>query len=358
MGQAPAAADCNKEGIGTPFVKVGEFGAERPIVREWTTDPKKLARESDVLICVVGATCGKINLGANCAIGRSVAAIRPRADKIGQRYLWYFMQGKVLEMRGLSQGAAQTVITREMINGIDIHLPPLEEQRRIVAVLDEAFAAISAAAVNAEKNAANARELMQAATVARLQAKGQGWVEKSLGSICDIYQPETISKRQMSDNGAYPVFGANGKIGRYDRYNHAEPQLLVTCRGATCGSINMSEPVSWVTGNAMVVRPRNGELRLGLLRRIFETGFDFNKVITGAAQPQITRQSFAPSKIVFPVDLNEQERLEAELDEIETQLNALEENYDGRIVELSNLKKSLLSKAFSGQLGEAEPLAA
>src|SRR5690606_31362340 len=117
---------------------------------------------------------------------------------------------------------------------------------------------------------------------------------------------ETISKKQMSEDGRYAVFGANGEIGFYDRYNHEEPQLLLTCRGATCGSINMSKPFSWITGNAMVVRPKGGELRLGLLRRIFETGFDFGRVITGAAQPQITRQSLAPSKITFPVDLGEQ----------------------------------------------------
>lgn len=143
MGQAPAAADCNKERRGIPFVKVGEFGAERPTIREWTTDPKKLARETDVLICVVGATCGKINLGADCAIGRSVAAMRPNPDRLDQRYLWYFMQGKVLEMRARSQGAAQTVITREMIKEIDIPLPPLEEQRRIVAALDDLSAGVA-----------------------------------------------------------------------------------------------------------------------------------------------------------------------------------------------------------------------
>lgn len=141
MGQAPAASDCNKEGRGTPFVKVGEFGPERPVIREWTTDPKKMARESDVLICVVGATCGKINLGIDCAIGRSAAAIRPKPGELDQRYLWYFMQGKVSEMRSGSQGAAQTVISRDMINNVIIPLPPLPQQRRIVAALDEAFAA-------------------------------------------------------------------------------------------------------------------------------------------------------------------------------------------------------------------------
>jgi type I restriction enzyme, S subunit len=161
MGQAPAGSDCNRDGIGTPFVKVGEFGIERPVIREWTTDPKKLARYTDVLICVVGATCGKINLGQDCAIGRSVAAIRPKPDLLEQRYLWYFMQGKVLEMRQGSQGAAQTVINREMINGLVIPIPPIEHQRRIVAKLDDASNGIEAATANALKKVTILAELKQ-----------------------------------------------------------------------------------------------------------------------------------------------------------------------------------------------------
>ena len=96
------------------------------------------------------------------------------------------------------------------------------------------------------------------------------------------------------------------------------------------------------TGNSMVVRPRNSELRLGLLRRIFETGFNFNKIITGSAQPQSTRQSFAPAKITFPTNLIEQVRLETELDEIQTQLNSLEQCYELRARALAELKRSLL----------------
>ena len=86
MGQAPPGAECNKSSIGAIFVKAGEFGMLRPVVREWTTQPLKFAKYGDVLICVVGATAGKINLGLDCAIGRSVAAIRPY-ELLDQLYL-------------------------------------------------------------------------------------------------------------------------------------------------------------------------------------------------------------------------------------------------------------------------------
>ncbi|MCZ8547310.1 restriction endonuclease subunit S [Mesorhizobium qingshengii] len=135
MGQAPPGADCNKSGVGTPFVKAGEFGSDRPLIREWTVRPLKHALSSDVLICVVGATAGKINLGADCAIGRSVAAIRP-TEALDQRFLYDFLATKVLDLRAGSTGSAQGVIGKDDLAEIEIRLPPVPEQRRIVAKID------------------------------------------------------------------------------------------------------------------------------------------------------------------------------------------------------------------------------
>jgi type I restriction enzyme S subunit len=137
MGQAPPGKDCNKEGNGYPFVKAGEFSGDRPVVREWTTNPLKKAKDGDVLVCVVGATAGKINLGIDCAIGRSVAAVRPLPERLYTNYLHHFLRTKTLVLRHGSQGLAQGVITREMLLGLEIPLPPLEEQRRIAAILDK-----------------------------------------------------------------------------------------------------------------------------------------------------------------------------------------------------------------------------
>ncbi len=138
MGQAPSSHDCNKDGTGTPFVKAGEFGLSRPLIKEWTTNPLKFAKYDDVLLCVVGATCGKINKGFDGAIGRSVAAVRAKPEFIDKDYLYYFLQTWSLRLRAMSQGAAQTVITRDMIGNLEIYLPPLAEQRRIASILDQA----------------------------------------------------------------------------------------------------------------------------------------------------------------------------------------------------------------------------
>lgn len=140
MGQAPPGEDCNKLGEGTPFVKAGEFGVDRPVIREWTTKPLKLARRNDVLICVVGATSGKINKGEDCAIGRSVAAIRAKQDMLDINYLYFFLKSFSSRLLEMSQGAAQTVITKDMLYFLQIPLPSLPQQQKIANILDAADA--------------------------------------------------------------------------------------------------------------------------------------------------------------------------------------------------------------------------
>lgn len=281
--------------------------------------------------------------------------MRPDRSQVLDDWLVYYLCGT--DLLPFITGLTVPKLNQERMREIPVPVPPLEEQRRIVAVLDEAFAAITTATANAEKSLANARELFRSELTSVIDAGGEKWCELPLGSFCDIYQPQTIGRADMVDNGPYPVFGANGVIGRYDRFNHAEPQLLVTCRGATCGSLNISAPNSWVTGNAMVVRPKDGALRLKLLMRIFEGAFDFAKIITGAAQPQITRKSLAPARVRFPTELSEQARLEARFDELQAATDTLAEVYIAKKQELAALKQSLLHHAFTGELTAAMPAA-
>jgi type I restriction enzyme S subunit len=141
------------------------------------------------------------------------------------------------------------------------------------------------------------------------------WITSTLQESCDMYQPATITSKELVPDGPYPVYGANGVIGRYDRFNHEEPQLLITCRGATCGSINVSEPRSWITGNSMVIRPKTQAIDLRFLEYQLRGGVDLGAAITGAAQPQITRTNLNPITVQYPSSVQEQHRIVTILDE-------------------------------------------
>ena len=134
----------------------------------------------------------------------------------------------------------------------------------------------------------------------------------NLFDICRPKQWKTISSTDLLDSG-YAVYGANGKIGFYSEYTHKNPTLMITCRGATCGNVHISEPMSYINGNAMALDELNeSQAYIKYLYYYFKNrGFD--DVISGSAQPQITGQGLTKIKIPLP-PLAEQKRIAAILD--------------------------------------------
>ena len=143
------------------------------------------------------------------------------------------------------------------------------------------------------------KQRLQKESIAFEEQPDSIWPIVQLGEVCKLYQPKTISQKEMIKTGKYLVFGANGVIGKYNKYNHKEIEILITCRGATCGTINLSEPKSWITGNAMVVKILSSKINKKYLFHLLGQS-NFDSVITGAAQPQITRQKIMPFLIPLP----------------------------------------------------------
>ena len=170
------------------------------------------------------------------------------------------------------------------------------------------------------------------------------WQQTTLGSVCELYQPQTLAKNELDETGSYKVYGANGVIGNHTQYNHEEPQLLITCRGATCGTINVSEPFAWINGNAMVVKPRQKNIDLKFLAHYLQC-VDMSKVITGAAQPQITRLSLSPLEIRLP-SFEEQQRIAAILDKAEK----IRRKREQIIARLNNLIGSVFEERFGNPI--------
>lgn len=120
------------------------------------------------------------------------------------------------------------------------------------------------------------------------------WVK--LDEICTPKQWKTIPQSEFTIDG-YPVFGANGKIGYYKDYNHENPTIMITCRGATCGTINISDPYSYITGNAMALDDLdNTKYNLHFIY-FYLKHRGLNDTISGSAQPQITRTNLSIVKI-------------------------------------------------------------
>lgn len=141
-----------------------------------------------------------------------------------------------------------------------------------------------------------------------------------LSEIAQIYQPQTISSTELTEDG-FLVYGANGIIGKYKDYNHETEQICITCRGNTCGMVNYTKPMSWITGNAMVINTDKYQDKV-YKRYLYHylSAYNFNSIISGSGQPQIVRTPLEKLKITLPT-ISEQKQKAMILDKIQNKID-------------------------------------
>ncbi len=362
MGQAPPGSASNFSGQGTVFVKAGEFGKDYPLVREWTTAPLKHARAGDVLICVVGATAGKLNLGFDCAIGRSVAAIRPTGAVL-QKIIYRQLQARVASMRAGSTGSAQGVISKEMLAELPIAIPPRREQQHIADKLDTVLARVDACRDRLARVAPLLKRFRQSvlasACSGRLTEEWRGQrgipdpTQKTLRDVIQVSSGRFLPAKDMTPGGFIPVFGGNGINGHHDDSNVEVETVVIGRVGFYCGSVHLTPARAWVTDNAMLVAHDPSSTLTRFLYFALQA-VDLRRNNSSTAQPVISGQKIYPIPIALP-HLREQteivrrvETLFAFADRLESRLAAAQSAVD-------RLTPALLAKAFRGELVPQDP---
>jgi len=162
MGQSPPSKTYNTEGKGLPFFQgKADFGDLYPTPRIWCSDPKKIARAGDILISV-RAPVGPTNVASeDCCIGRGLAALR--STKNAEPFWVLFYIRSIENALGvMGSGSTFNAITKKELEALLIPLPPLEEQRRIVAYLQEVQEKIKALKEAQAETEAELKRLEQA----------------------------------------------------------------------------------------------------------------------------------------------------------------------------------------------------
>ncbi len=145
LGQSPPGSSYNSEGVGIPFFQgKAEFGPRIATVRKWTTEPKKFARQGDVLLSV-RAPVGATNFApVDCSVGRGLAALRAERG-VDQDFLFAFLRHSEIALAAMGTGTTFAAITGKQLLSFPMPVPPLPEQRRIVAAIEEHFSRLDAA---------------------------------------------------------------------------------------------------------------------------------------------------------------------------------------------------------------------
>ena len=208
-------------------------------------------------------------------------------------YSWYKKHGNVIGIR-YAQGTKQQNLSYDIIEKFKIAYPTFQEQEKLnkfIALLDERIA-------TQNKIIDKLQSLIKGLRVRLIQIENGNIVH--LGEIARIYQPQTISSTELTEDG-FLVYGANGIIGKYKEYNHKTEQICITCRGNTCGMVNYTKPMSWITGNAMVINTDEHQNKV-CKRYLYHylSAYNFNSIISGSGQPQIVRTPLENLEITLP----------------------------------------------------------
>jgi type I restriction enzyme, S subunit len=174
----------------------------------------------------------------------------------------------------------------------------------------------------------------------------EDWNWISLVNVTHPKQWENLPQSSFLNQG-FPVYGANGHIGFYSEYNHKEPVIAVSCRGA-CGDIHLTKPFSYVSSNAMCLDNVSDEIDQNFL--YFALNYrTLGDTISGSAQPQITRQSLQVVKFPAPT-LPEQKKIASIL----TSVDELIERTHKQINKLQDLKKAIMNELLTKGIDHTE----
>ncbi|EOJ2743972.1 restriction endonuclease subunit S [Campylobacter coli] len=327
------------------------------------------ATEGDLLISCSG-TLGKIvELPKDTEMGiinQALLKIRLNNIKILNSYFIYYFNSPIMQEKILEStlgSAIKNIASVKILKQIEIPLPPLKKQERIVGILDESFAKIDESIKILEQNLLNLDELMQSALQKAFNplkdnAKEnyklpQSWEWKSLEEISENIsaggdKPKNCTESKTAKN-QIPVYANgvnnNGLVGYTDKATIIKPSLTISARG-TIGFVCIRKEPYFPIVRLISLIPCENILCLHYL--YFCLNFFIAKG-EGSSIPQLTIPKFKSLQIPLP-PLKEQEQITSHLDELSSHVKNLKQNYQAQIKDLQELKNSLLDKAFKGNL--------
>jgi len=283
------------------------------------------------------------------------------ADNLDRRFLFFWLTKSrtVQKIDVTSTGTRMPRANIPTVLDFQIPVPPLPEQRRIVAILDEALAAIATATANAKKNLAHAQELFESELNRVFTQRGDGWVEKRLGDICILRNGRAYKKSELLEKGKYRVLRV-GNFFTNKNWFYSDLELDVTkycAEGDLLYAWSASfGPRIWNDGKVIyhyhIWRVDPNELvTKDFLYRWLAWDAEKIKAEHGAGTTMIhVSKASMEARVLHLPPISEQKVIIDNFRKLEKETRRLESIYQQKLALLAELKQSLLHKAFSGEL--------
>jgi len=332
--------------------------------------PKNLAqkskefilKEDDILISLTGdvGRTGRINSDLLPAVlNQRVGRIRNISKQMDKDYLFHFLNSDDFEQLVIKSatGAAQKNTSTNKIKNIEIPIPPLSEQKKIVKFLDEAFEKIEKAQENTEKNLKNSQELFEAYLEQVFNRDGDEWREEKLGAVAEIDKAKNNSGNLpyvgmediASNEGIFlgskeprrvksSTFHFSPKHILYGRLRPYLNKVLAPNFEGHCSTEIFPIKTSKALNKKLLFY---WLLRQSIMERI-------NATCTGARMPRANMDLvFDSFTIRYPVSLTAQKKMANELDELYSKSKVVKNNYENKLGNLEKLRAAILGTAFT-----------
>jgi type I restriction enzyme S subunit len=328
-------------------------------------------QEGDILFTIsgsIGRTAIVKKQDLPLLMNTSVVRFRSKTPRLRDDFYFYYLQSEDFlgKLHALSSGTAQKNVGPTHLKTLDVPLPPLAEQQRIVGLLDEAFEGLATAKANAEKNLQNARALFESHLQAVFTQRGPGWVEKKLSEVCAItstlVDPRKEEFLDLTHVGAGNIESQTGvfvdlKTAReeglisgkflFDEtvvlYSKIRPYLMKVARPDFAGLCS---------ADMYPLSPFPKEITRDYLFHLLLSKTFTDYAVLGSARagmPKVNREHLFEFKTWLP-DLKKQKLNAAQLDALSAETQRLTSLYERKLAALEALKKALLHQAFAGEL--------
>lgn len=363
-GQSPESKYYNTDGCGLPFFQgKADFGELYPTVRVYCSQPTKIAEKDDILLSV-RAPVGATNLSPEkVCIGRGLTAIRPSSE-LNLKYLLYYFRYYEVQLQEKGTGTTFKAITQDIIKNIEIPVPAIEEQKRIVARIEELFSELDNGVETLKKTkqqlAVYRQAVLKEAFGVIKEYVPLGQITSSrLGKMLDkekntgVLQPylRNINVRWFSFDLS-DLLEMRIEPSEHEKYSVSKGDLII-CEGGEPGRCAIWEKDDTVFYQKALHRVKftnesNPKFYMYYLWFAAQTG-RLNPFFTGMGIKHLTGQSL----VKVPVPNVDKEQQCSIIQEIESKLSvcdSIEKTVDTALQQAEAMRQSILKKAFEGEL--------
>jgi type I restriction enzyme S subunit len=284
-------------------------------------------------------------------------------------YLFYFLWNNVDLLDSLGSGTTFKELSTKALSNVLIPTPPLPEQQRIVSIIDKAFEAIDKAIENTQKNLQNAKDLFESYLNSVFENGGEGWERKKLGDIASVqygYTDKSFDEGQfryirITDISPDGTLIAEDKkylsdLNKLDLQDYIleHHDLLMARTGATFAKVLLYENLEPSVFASYLIKIKfKVHIENELYWYFTKTKMYWlqaHHLSSGSAQPQFNGAALKQLEVSYPTDIVKQKELIKEFKELLLKVTELESQYQQKLRDLEELKKSILNKAFAGEL--------